>query len=82
MELYSLLILVIAVVVAAIFGVSPVVFVDSAGTWAVGCAVCLLVAIVIAWLATVIQRMAILIDKFGRYVETQELIRLSHRDGP
>jgi hypothetical protein len=74
MELYSLVVLLIVVVVAVSFGINLDFFAESAIKWAVYP----FTAIVVAWLASVIQRMAVLIDKLGRYVETQELIRLSH----
>jgi len=78
-DLYSLVILLIAAVVIAVsFGINPAFFTESASVWVGRWAVRLFIAIVVAWLATIIQRMAVLIDKLGRYVETQELIRLSH----
>ncbi len=76
MELYTLVILLIWTVVALILGISPVVSTELAKGWAVT----LILAFVVAWLASVIQRMAVLIDKLGRYVETQELICLSHTE--
>jgi hypothetical protein len=80
MELYSLVILLIVIVIAVNLGISPVFSTESASAWAGGWALYLFVAIVVAWLASVIQRMAVLIDKLGRYVETQELMQLSHHE--
>jgi hypothetical protein len=76
MELYSLVVLLVVVVVAVNFGMSPMLLMEWAGGWAA----IVILAIVVAWLATVIQRMAILIDKLGRYVETQEMVQLSQQE--
>ncbi len=80
MELYAIVVLMIWIVVALTLGISPVGVIEFAGGWAV----VMILALIVAWLATLFQRMAVLIDKLGRYVETQELILLSkqHESSP
>ena len=77
MELYLLVMLLIMAVIAVSLGINPVFSAGWAIAWAGKWAVSLFLAIVVAWAASVIQRMAVLIDKLGRYVETQELIKQS-----